>query len=318
MTGQDQGSATPDVEMYFLDVGQGDATLLIDYNYGVAAVIDCHRAGETPIEELLAKSRAQLVAVFISHFHADHFDAIPNIAGRRRSAAVYCNRSVTHLGSRDQRSQVRAFKRWLADEQTKGRPRDTLSDGSTGQIGLIEWECLAPTTQLLDSAEGYAAENRTSIVLRVSLPSLSVLLGADADALVWQHLLAKHRFPVDILRVPHHGGPLLPQGIVNISDVIEVYRPKVRIVSVGSVNRYGHATPEWLGVPSPTSGRVLCTEVTAACHGAHFDGPKPCAGTVGVQWWRDGNWRLIPDRAVHLPVVAGWDHPQCILRDEQS
>jgi competence protein ComEC len=313
MTSPGSALGTPDVELHFLNVGQGDTTVLVDHSQRVAAIIDCNRVGEQPVELLLRNAHAELTAAFISHFHADHFEAIPNILRRHDSTAVYCNRSVAHLGSRDQRAQVRAFKRWLADEQTKGRPRDTVDEGDQGRIGLISWRCLAPNTQLLDSAEGYVSENRTSIVLLLTLPSLSIVLAADADTVVLQHLLTNYSDPVDVLRIPHHGGALT--GLLDPADVVDVYRPKIRVVSVGTLNQYGHADARWLNVQEP-SNRVLCTQVTAACHGSSLASPTVCAGNVTVQWWRNGEWRVTPDVAAHLAVIKGWDHPCCITPDD--
>lgn len=307
----DTTQTEPDVEIHFLNVGQGDATLMIDHSQQAAAVIDCNREGEQPVELLLKNADVPLAAAFVSHFHADHFDAIPNIVGRRATTAVYCNHSVVHLSSRDQRAQVRAFKRWLADEKSKGRARDTVGEGDEGTVGLIGWKCLAPTTQLLDSAEGYASENRASIVLLLTLPSLTVLVGADADALVWQHLINNHPGPVDILRVPHHGGPVFPGGHVEPLDILTAYQPRYTVISVGTNNRYGHADPKWLHGVSVDS-RVLCTQVTRACHDALSASPCSCAGDITVQWWKSGEWRVLPESAPHLSIVKGWDHPHCI------
>lgn len=310
MTDSDIDRAIPDVEIHFLNVGQGDATLIVDHNQHVAAVIDCNREGEKQVELLLRDASAYLEAAFVSHFHADHFDAIPNIVGRRETTAVYCNRAVTQLGSREQRAIVRAFMRWLAGEKAKGRPRDTLDEGAEGSVGLITWRCLAPTTELLDSAAGHVAENRASIVLLLTLPSLTILIGADADAPVWLHLLNRHPGAIDILRVPHHGGPLLPLGLLEPENVLTTYQPKIRVVSVGTENRYGHADPRWLSASE--GSRVLCTQVTRACHGPPITGSHACAGTVTVQWWKSGSWRVLPESAAHLPIVKGWDHPRCI------
>ena len=310
MINSDIVQAVPDVEIHFLNVGQGDATLIIDRSQGVAAVIDCNREGEQLVEVLLKDAGVDLEAAFVSHFHADHFDAIPNIVRRRDSTAVYCNRAVTQLGSREQRAVVRTFMRWLADEKSKGRPRDTLDEGAEGNVGVITWRCLAPTTELLDSAAGNVTENRASIVLLLTLPSLTVLMGADADALVLHHLLDKHQGPIDILRVPHHGGPILPVGLLEPQDVLNVYQPKFTVVSVGTINRYGHADPRWLDAVK--GSRVLCTQVTKACHSSPLTGSHACAGSIIVQWWKSGSWRVLPESTAHLPIVKGWDHPHCI------
>lgn len=306
--------STPDIEIHFLNVGQGDATLILDYIDRRAMLIDCHRNGESHVEQLVTAANAQLEAVFISHFHTDHFEAIPNIVQRRTEASIYCNHSVVRTSRRDQRLQIRAFKRWLAEEKSAGRGRYEVRDGKTGRVGKVSWRCLAPDISLADSAEGDGSENRMSIVLLLSLPQLSILLGADADSVVWRHVLDRHSEAVDILRVPHHGGPMRPIDIVTPSDIVETYKPKHLIISVGTGNRYGHPSAEWLTIPGSPS-RVMCTQVTSLCHRHRLDGPSPCAGHVVVQWWKDGEWRVLPDAETHRSVIGSWSNPACVEND---
>jgi competence protein ComEC len=306
-------SAAPDVEIHFLDVGQGDSTLIVDHGERLATLVDCHREGEEAVENLVQTTGAELGAAIITHFHVDHFEAIPNIVRRHPHVAVYCNHSIVRPSRQDARAKARAFKRWLAGEKLSGRERHELREGAGGTVGRLTWTCLAPTVALLDSAEGYAEENRASVVLRLELPKLSILLGADADAIVWEHVLAVHPGAVDILRVPHHGGPLLPVGRLSPKDLIDVLAPTHSVVSVGSINRYGHADRDWL-TSAARSGRVMCTQVTTACHG-RLNTSTACAHHVTVQWWRDGTWRVLPEASAHLEVVNGWDHP-CCLRDQ--
>src|SRR6202007_3435952 len=97
----------------------------------------------------------------------------------------------------------------------------------------------APDVGLIDSAEGNANENRSCIVLLLSLPGLNILLGADADAIVWDYLKTRYPDSVDILRIPHHGGPVIPDGFLFPSDLIALYKPRFSVVSVGTANRYG-------------------------------------------------------------------------------
>lgn len=301
----------PDAEVHFLNVGQGDATLAIDHTERAAALVDCHRSGEDAVEGLIKTAHADLRATFVSHFHADHFDSIPNIVKRHAETSIYCNASVKHLSNRDQRAQVRAFKRWLADEKRSGRQRDEVRQGDTGSVGAISWTCLAPDVGLLDSAEADASENRASIVLLFTLPGLTILLGADADAIVWEHIKSHYTDSVDILRVPHHGGQVVPDGHLEPVDIVNQYSPQFSVVSVGTVNRYAHPDPSWPAAAAQT-GRVLCTQVTKMCQGSSLNGPMPCAGSITVQWWRSGEWRVLPEASAHLAVVRGWDHAVCL------
>jgi competence protein ComEC len=303
--------SSPDVEIHFLNVGQGDATLVLDNIQRRAMVIDCHRNGEPLVEQIVKDAQARLESAFITHFHTDHFEAIPNIVQRRSETAIFCNHAVVRMSRREQRIQARAFKRWLADEKSTGRGRYEVRDGQTGKIGQVSWQCLAPDAALIDSAEADGAENRMSIVLLLSLPGLSILVGADADAVVWQHVLERHVENVDILRVPHHGGLVHPAGFATSADILNAYKPKYTIVSVGTGNRYGHPHREWL-TGARVISRVMCTQVTSVCHRSGLGAPTPCADHIVVQWWNNGVWRVLPDVESHSSVVERWSDPACL------
>jgi competence protein ComEC len=55
---------------------------------------------------------------------------------------------------------------------------------------------------------------------------------------VWQKIITE---PVDVLKVSHHGSK---DGTTE--ELLEVLKPKVAVISVGSKNRYGHPTKEVL------------------------------------------------------------------------
>ena len=58
--------------------------------------------------------------------------------------------------------------------------------------------------------------------------------------------------PVEILKVAHHGSadPALPQ-------LLELTRPRVAVVSVGSRNDYGHPTPETISALAAFPGLAV-------------------------------------------------------------
>ena len=78
--------------------------------------------------------------------------------------------------------------------------------------------------------------NDNAVVLLASYGSVDALLTADAEGNVTVPIRPP---PVEILKVAHHGSadPALPQ-------LLELTRPRVAVVSVGSRNDYGHPTPE--------------------------------------------------------------------------
>jgi competence protein ComEC len=72
-------------------------------------------------------------------------------------------------------------------------------------------------------------------VLLASYGTVDALLTADAEGPVTVPIRPP---PAEILKVAHHGSddPRLP-------ELLELVRPRIAIVSVGSDNEYGHPTP---------------------------------------------------------------------------
>lgn len=62
---------------------------------------------------------------------------------------------------------------------------------------------------------------------------------ADVEKrLVWQRILKE---PVDVLKVSHHGSKE-----ASSEELLEILKPKLAVISVGTKNKFGHPTKEIL------------------------------------------------------------------------
>ena len=77
--------------------------------------------------------------------------------------------------------------------------------------------------------------NNHAIVLLASYGEVDALLTADAESPVTLPLRPP---PVEILKVAHHGS-----ADPGLSALLELVRPRVAVVSVGTGNDYGHPAP---------------------------------------------------------------------------
>ncbi len=101
--------------------------------------------------------------------------------------------------------------------------------------------------EVVNSGEIDNNENSIAGILRywsVDLKKeVKVFMAADITAdverrLVWQGILKE---PIDILKVSHHGS----KGATS-EELLEVLKPKMAVISVGSKNSFGHPTKEVL------------------------------------------------------------------------
>jgi len=269
-------SSTRQFGIYMLDVGQGDATVILPpEGEGDPIVFDCR--DDHVVHKLLTHwGRRKLHAVVISHLDWDHIAGVLKLLERDdiETARVYLNvdRDIS-----DDHPDAQAAK-VLIDCVIEGdkKQRWTLIPATVPDQPILEgqdWsvEILAPRHRDIvkrERADKWEDPNVLSAVLRVRMNDNVVLIGGDAPLVTWAELADRRQAQARVLRVPHHGGALADGGIPSGWDVQRLYReinPQTAIVSVGTSNRHTHPIPEWIEPASSTTCTLLCTQVTPRC-----------------------------------------------------
>ncbi|MCP9489388.1 MAG: ComEC/Rec2 family competence protein [Solirubrobacteraceae bacterium MAG38_C4-C5] len=217
----------------FLDVGQGDATLV---QYGRHAIlVDTGPRGAPLLEELRAAGARRLDALVVTHPAADH-DA--------GAAAVLRELPVDLLvdggalgGPLDVPGPLatpglRAAAGAARVERVRRLPARA---GTVVRAGPLEARVLWPPPSedpvLVDDP------NDRAVVLHVRAGTFDALLTADAESDVTLQLDLPE---VELLKVAHHGSD--DAGLPLLLDRLD---PDVAVIPVGR-NRYGHPTPATL------------------------------------------------------------------------
>ncbi|MFT4049179.1 MAG: ComEC/Rec2 family competence protein [Solirubrobacterales bacterium] len=213
----------PAIEM--LDVGQGDATLLL--GDGCAALID----GGPPGERLEAKLRAlgvrRLDAVLTTHPEDDHFGGVLELA---RSGRIRIGTLLDGGGNtpRPDYAELRALM------TRAGAARIDAVAGAHWSCPGVDVKVIGPAPQPPD-APPPAEPNMRAAVTEIRVGALRMFASGDAES---PQLLGLPLAPTEILKMPHHGSddPGLPQLLARL-------RPRAALIGVGAGNRYGHPTP---------------------------------------------------------------------------
>jgi competence protein ComEC len=214
--------APRDLTISFLDIGQGDATLI---QHGPAAVLVDTGPPDGPV---LARLRAagvrRLDLLVLTHDALDHDGA----------AAAVLDALPVGLVLDGEEALPQATVAGLAAAH---RIRRIASDaGQVLRAGPLELRVLWP--HRLPTATPGAEPNDRATVLHVRDGAFDLLLTADAES----NVLAGLDLPaVEALKVSHHGSddPGLP-------GVLARLRPRAAVVEVGAHNSYGHPTPATL------------------------------------------------------------------------
>jgi competence protein ComEC len=209
----------------FLDVGQGDATLITTPG-GRRLLIDSGASGIGLARELghvLPHWERRIDRVVLTHPQEDHVAGFPELFRRFNVGSARDNgKDGTTIAAR------------LFD--AAGPPAEALVAGDRWKIDGVEFEVLWPPP-------GYANRqvNNASVVLRVSYRERVFLFTGDIEAAAQADLVASQDVRADLLKVPHHGSK------TTAPEFLSRVAPAVAVISVGAANRFGHPAESTLG-----------------------------------------------------------------------
>ena len=231
------------MRIVFLDVGQGDATLVMHPD-GRAFLVD---AGGLPVAPLQDASDGPAFDVgerVVSR-------AMRAFGVRSLDTFVLTHGDPDHMGGA--RAVLRSFRpraiwegvpvpphdplRLLAEAADRiGAEWRTVRAGDRLRIADVEFHAIHPPAP---EWERQRVRNDDSIVLAIRMGQVSVILpgdiGREGEARARTHLEAA---PLTVLKAPHHGS-----ATSSTVAFLEATRPTAVIVSAGRNNRFGHPAP---------------------------------------------------------------------------
>ena len=220
--------------LHFLDVGQGDGTL-IRTPAGRWVLIDAgpadqrFDAGRRVVAPYLARQGARRVDVaLISHAHADHLGGLASVL-RRVPAGMIVEPAMPAADD--------GYDRFLDLLAAEGQPWRAGRRGDRFVLDGVLFEILHPDTTW---AWWGLDLNENSLVVRVTYADFAALLTGDAGVPA-ESELAGQLGAVDLLKVGHHGSRH-SSGEAFLAEV----RPALAVISAGRNNRHGHPAPEAL------------------------------------------------------------------------
>ena len=220
--------------MTFLDVGQGDATLLQQGSRSV--LVDTGPPDGNVLERLDQAGVDRLDVLVLTHAQQDHDGAVAEVFAALPVRVLLDGRDGVPTAID---APIAAAVRSSGTRLIPGRAGQHL------QVGALRLNVLSPPARAGNALAG-ADPNDRAIVLEAEAPGARALLTADAESDVLSHLDLRS---VDLLKVAHHGSadPGLPALLTRL-------RPQVAGIEVGRGNTYGHPAPPTLaalaGVPA--------------------------------------------------------------------
>lgn len=226
------------VEVVFMDVGQGDAALL-KFPSGQTMLVDCGKDASilSALGRNLSWFKRDLDYLVISHPHADHFGGCLDVLARFKVHHIYVN------GYNSGGQLLENFNQAVKYEaQGDGAENIILSQPQTIEVGSTTIRFLYPDHELSRDPRVPASKesldiNDTSVVIKVSHGTQDILLTGDMEKPLERHIIKTNpgQLNSEILKVGHHGS-----DSSSSEEFVEAVKPKFCIVSSGEGNSYGH------------------------------------------------------------------------------
>lgn len=306
-----------DFEVYFVDIGEGDSTLihLPGDDWVLVDVFRCEGHGIDLFKLLDDRlpagndGKLRLEHLFITHAHDDHIRGLKDLAERYDIGKIWAPRYETTASFGDKFDE---FKEVMNDhpnvEVPKGSrtPIARLGDGEQVTVrcfsppGWIDVDDKLTDQQQRDEVHKYCG------VFKFEYASVSVMLAGDSDLNCWKRIRGYYENVDDendmtvidstVLHASHHGSYTFfkdEQDDEPWLEGIKTIDPEVVVVSVGPDNKYGHPHDDAMKAYRDYVGKDNVYETQND-------------GTIELAVESDGTASLTPN-VPDFPDKYGWD-----------
>ena len=224
------------LKMYFVDVGQGDCTLivtpkskkiLIDGGGSESKDFDIGKSVLKPY--LLDRKIKKIDYIIISHFDTDHVGGILTILEELKVETVIISKQAENSENFIKFKELVNKKKIKVKIVNKG---DRINIENDLYIDIL-W----PNNENLIKEN---ILNNNSIVCKLYYINVSVLFTGDIEKIAEQEILQEYKDNLNvlnstILKVAHHGSKTSSE-----QEIIQNINPKIALIGVGENNKFGH------------------------------------------------------------------------------
>ena len=234
--------------IYFIDVGQGDCTL-IELPKNIHILIDgggsefgTFDVGEsTLVPYLLDRGITSLEYLMISHFDSDHIGGLFAVIENIKVKNIIISRQGENSENLKKLKELITAKN-KTNIFSKHINLIIVKKGDYIKINENTYfEILFPESELISEN----ILNNNSIVAKFIQNNFSILFTGDIEEIAEQRLCElyqnKNKLQADIIKVAHHGSKTS-----STTAFLELVKPKIALVGVGANNNFGHPNDEVL------------------------------------------------------------------------
>lgn len=296
----------PRLVIDFLDVGQGDCTL-VTFPNGKRLLIDCGSVKNGPVSKIRPALLSRLDAanpvvheLVITHPDRDHYNRLEEVL-----EGVTVGR-VTTVGHSDEFPQADTDK-WLENRFSGSRYRVVTADESTPLPAKVIADFGEATAEIVAAnvdPEGSNSPNSRSVVLKISFGAFDCLLTGDAtfeteEAIANRYADAPEQIDVEVLKLGHHGSRVTSTS----PDWPALVRPEATIVSCANANTFGHPSDRVVDSVYPFTEDRDAHGLTVRSGGSDRTGTARHTPEAVYSTENSGNIRVISDGSQTFYIV---------------
>ncbi|MGY4797370.1 MBL fold metallo-hydrolase [Lysinibacillus fusiformis] len=247
-------TAGHEMQVHFIDVGQGDS-ILIESPNGKTMLVDggVKGAGQQIVSYLKELGINKLDIVVATHPDADHIGGIIPVLDTMPIEQFYDSGKV-HTSQ--------TFEEMLTRIDEKNIPYHVPKTGDE-----IEFD-KEVNVKVLNANEQATDNNDASIVLKMTYGNVSFLLTGDAGVALEKDML-QYDVTATVLKAGHHGS-----NTSSSEEFVRAVKPEVTILSYGEDNKYGHPHTEVVDRLQAIGSKIYATAdlgtITVSTDGVNY------------------------------------------------
>ena len=245
------------LKITFLDIGQGDASL-IDFPNGEQMLVDCSE--DARILEALGRVMNfydnEIDYLLITHPDSDHYGGCEEVLNRFKvKNIIYSGYQKT--GDEAWNSFFEKFTKNSDLNYIKIDHEQTMMISSTSLHFLYPNHSLELDSKI-PNLNKKSNVNNTSIVFELTYKDKEILFTGDMESDLENYLISNYGdiLDTDILKVGHHGS-----SSGSGQNFLDIVTPEYSIISVGKNNKFGHPSLRVLKRLERVGTKILRTDL---------------------------------------------------------
>ncbi len=237
-----EGAFDPaDLQVHFIDVGQGDSTLIIKDGHYMLIDAGEQDQGETVVSYLKNQGVEKLDYVIGTHPHSDHIGGLE---------AVIREFDTQKIILPEKEHTTKLYENLLDTIAEKNLKITLPRAGDRYQLGDASFQIIAPNRDYGDNL------NNWSVGIRLVYGKNSFLLCGDAEKESEEDMCANGLdLKADVLKLSHHGSTTSSSA-----PFMDRVQPDYAVISCGKNNDYGHPHKEILDMLKKRNIETLRTD----------------------------------------------------------